>query len=382
MIRRQLALHGLTLLLFLAACAIRQQGAGPPTLPVAADASLQDVLDRAPAGARVLLAPARYVLTRPLAIRTRVELATQGAPDCAAGGCAVLALRMAGARPGERAITVTAGGTVLDHLVVEGDRADPARDDAQTCAGPRRPSMGGLGITAANVAIHDVTITGVSCYSATVADAGVRGLHFEHNRVIGNGTHDARAMWADGLTVTDGADDVIRGNLFRNDTDVALVLGGCRGCQVVDNRIEQTDAAAFAGLLVHAWPATSGDYTGTVVSGNTIDCGPDKLCGVGLGVGGRAWYISPTSGGVIAGNRIVGAAIGINVDDATGPVTMRDNTVADSGGPVRSRCGWWFAGPVNITAASRRFVDATAGVAMPAEDVTQRDVVGCLPGLA
>ena len=60
---------------------------------------------------------------------------------------------------------------------------------------------------------------------------------------------------------------------------------------------------------------------------------------------------------------------------------MQDNVVSVSGGPVRSRCGLWFAGPVNISPTSRRFVDPTAGVAMPAEAVTDRSFAGCLPGL-
>jgi hypothetical protein len=61
-------------------------------------------------------------------------------------------------------------------------------------------------------------------------------------------------------------------------------------------------------------------------------------------------------------------------------MTMRDNHVAESGGVVRSHCGGWDIGAVNISAASRRFVDATAGVAIPAEDVTSRDFSGCIPG--
>ena len=213
---------------------------------------------------------------------------------------------------------------------------------------------------------------------------GSSGLHFERNLVAGNGTHDRRGLWADGLTVIDGADDVIRGNVFRDNTDVQLVLGGCRDCLVADNRIEITDApdaGAFAGLLVHAWPMTSGDYTGSTITRNTIDCGAARRCGFGIGVGGRAWYASPTFGGTIAGNTVTRAQVGINVDDATGPVTMRDNTVTLSGGPVRSRCGLSFAGPVNISARSRPFVDATAGVATPVDGVTDRSFAGCLPGL-
>ncbi len=384
--RRQLSLHGLALLLVLAACALRQGSADPAACRAVDGPGLQHCLDQLADGAQLALAPGRYVLTQALELHRPVMLTTQGAPDCAQGGCATLVLRLAGpGNPFQRAITVSGAGSVLAHLAIEGGKADPARDDTRTCAGAGRPSMGGLAIAAPAVTVRDSLITQVACYSAVVADAGARGLRFEHNQVLSNGTHDRAAMWADGLTVIDGADDVVRGNLFRDNTDVQMVFGGCRNCTVADNTLEETDApgaGAFAGLLVHAWPATSGDYMGTVITGNHIDCGPARRCGFGLGVGGRAWYKSSTSGGRIVGNSVTRAAIGINVDDATGPVTMADNTVTVSGGPVRSRCGLWFAGPVNISEASRRYVDATAGVLMPAEAVTDRTFKGCLPGLS
>jgi hypothetical protein len=384
--QRQLALHGLALLLVLTACALRQQSADPAACRSLDGAGLQHCLDQLPDGAQLSLAPGRYVLTQALELHRPVTLTTRGAPDCAQGGCAVLALRLPpSGNPFLRAVTVSGAGSVLAHLTIEGGKADPARDDTRTCAGPGRPSMGGLAITAPSVTVRDSVITQVACYSAVVADAGARGLRFERNLVLSNGTHDRPAMWADGLTVIDGVDDAIRGNVFRDNTDVQLVLGGCRNCTVADNTLDETaapGAGAFAGLLVHAWPATSGDYTGTIITGNHIDCGPARRCGFGIGVGGRAWYQSPTSGGRIVGNSVTRAEIGINVDDATGPVAMADNTVTVSGGPVRSRCGLWLAGPVNISAASRRYVDATAGVKMPAEAVTDRTFRGCLPGLS
>ena len=272
---------------------------------------------------------------------------------------------------------------MLDHLVIEGPKADPARDDTAACRSLARPSMGDLAITASNVTITNSVIRDAACYSAVVVDEGVGGLRFTHNAVLSNGTHNQPSMWADGLTLIDGVNDVVRNNLFRDNTDVQLVLGGCLRCTVADNRFEASAnpaAASFTALLVHGWPATSGDYDGTVISGNSIDCGPGRGCGFGLAVGGRGWYTSPTSGGVIAGNTIRHAAIGINVDNATGPVTMRNNQVSDSGGVVISHCGLLFAGPVNIAEASRRFVDPTAGVDMASEAVTDHDFYGCLPG--
>ncbi len=383
---RQLWLHGLALLLVLAACTVRDRLAAPAGCPADLQGGLQACLDGLRPGATLALPPGRIVLTQPLVIRRRVTLRTAGrsAPCGLDGaGCAVLALRMAGPAPSQRAVTVAGAGSVLDHLVIEGGKADPARDDAAACRGPGRPTMGALAITAPGVTISDSVVRDAACYSAMVADPGATGLRFVGNAVLSNGTHDRAALWADGLTVIDGVDDVIRGNLFRDNTDVQLVLGGCLRCTVADNRLEVSDtpaAASFAGLLVHGWPSSSGDYAGTAITGNAVDCGPGRRCGFGIGVGGRAWYASPMSGGLIAGNTVARAQVGINVDDATGPVAMRDNAVTESGGPVRSHCGLWFAGAVNVSAASRRFVDATAGVAMPAEGVTDRDFAGCLPG--
>jgi hypothetical protein len=378
MIRRQLCLQGLIwLVAALAACALHQPHPS---------GSLQDQLDALAPGATLALPAGRLVLTQPLVLRQRVTLTTQNASGpCREDGanCATLALRPL---PGGRArppVTLAAAGIVLDHLVIEGAKADPARDDTAACQRRGKAALGGLFVTADTVTIRDSVIRDVVCYSAVVVEAGADGFRFERNAVLSNGSHDRREMWADGLTIIDGTNDVIRDNLFRDNTDVQLVLGGCLRCTVADNRLAETDApdaGAFAALLVHGWPHTSGDYAGTQIIRNTIDCGPSHKCGFGLGVGGRAWYVSPTSGGLIADNHVSRAAIGINVDDATGPITLRNNRVTESGGVVHSHCGDWLTGAVNITPASRRFVDPTAGVGMGAEDVTDRSFAGCIPG--
>lgn len=377
------------MLAVLAVCVVRQASGADQCHALAADgaagAVLQDCLDSLPAGSMLALPPVRIVLTQPLVLRHRVTLTTAriGEASCEAG-CATLVLRLvAPVSVTQSAITVAGSGSILDHLVIEGGKTDAARDDTKACNGPSRPAMGGLTVTASNVAITNSVVRDVACYSAVVVDAGADGFRFEGNALLSNGTHDKRGMWADGLTLIDGVNAVVRGNLFRDNTDVQLVSGGCLRCTVTDNRLEETSApgaGAFAGLLVHGWPHTSGDYAGTVVMRNTIDCGPAHACGFGLGVGGRGWYESPTSGGLIAGNSVTRAKIGINVDGATGPVTMRDNQVTHSGGVVASHCGDWLVGPVNIAPGSRPFVDTTAGVAMAAEAVTSRSFAGCLPG--
>ncbi len=394
MVRRQLCLQGAALLVVLAACTVRQQARGLnacrqlSTSPAPTGLQLQDCLDSLPPGATLALPPIRFVVMQPLVLRRRVTLTTAGASGGRCGedgaGCAILALRLApSADPAQRAVTVAGSGSRLDHLVIEGGKADPARDDAAACNGIGRASMGGLAITGREVTITGTVVRDVACYSAVVADPGADGLRFEDNAVLDNGTHDRHAMWADGLTLIDGANDVVRHNLFRDNTDVQLVLGGCLRCTVSGNRLEETTrpgAGAFAGLLIHGWPHTSGDYAGTTISGNAIDCGPARACGFGLGVGGRAWYASPTSGGLVAENAVSRAQVGIDVDGVSGRVAMRDNRVIESGGMVASHCGEWLAGAVNIAPDSRRFVDATAGTGLAAEAVTSRSFAGCIPG--
>ena len=140
-------------------------------------ANLLPCLDQLPSFGRLALQPGRYVITRPLVLRRPLTLTTQGAPDCTAGRCAVLVLRIA--EPGgplDRAITVAGAGSVLDHIAIEGGKADPARDDAKACGGRGRPSMGGIAVTAPGVTIRDSVVASVACYTAVQADAGVERL--------------------------------------------------------------------------------------------------------------------------------------------------------------------------------------------------------------
>lgn len=349
--------------------------------------ALQPCADSLPNGATLALPPVRLVLTRPLLLRRPVTLTTAGAagrPRCPddGAGCAVIALRIED-RPGDtgQPITVAGAGSMLDHLVIEGGKVMP--DAAARCRGAGRPMMGGVAVRAPNVTVRDSVLRDMACFSALVAEPGADGLRFTGNAVLSNGTHGADQMWADGLTVTDATNAVIRDNLFRDNTDVQLVLGGCLRCTVANNTLLQTDAdgaGAFAGILIHGWPHTSGDYDGTLVTANLVDCGPQRRCGFGIGYGGRAWYPSAASGGTVSGNVVRRAAIGISVDDATGPVTMAGNRVEQAGGPVRTRCGVVQAGAVNITERSRPYLDATAGVDVPAASVTRVDFAGCLPG--
>jgi len=177
-----------------------------------------------------------------------------------------------------------------------------------------------------------------------------------------NGTHNVNMMWADGLTIHDAKALRVTGNLFLDNTDVQLILGGCADCTVSDNRFRHSAAEAggsFADLMIQAWPggATSGRYDGSTFSNNDVDCGAAHRCGFGIMIGGLPWYQAPTSGGTVKDNRVRNAMLGINIDGLSGPMAIGANHVAPAPGRYPASCGvrsTTFG--INIAPSSRRFV--------------------------
>jgi hypothetical protein len=95
-----------------------------------------------------------------------------------------------------------------------------------------------------------------------------------------------------------------------DNTDIDLIFGGCQDCVIQSNVITHTDdltGGSFAALMIQKWPSTSGDYSGTDISGNVIDCGPNRDCGSALYIGSEGWYDETPFGSQVPGQ--VDAAI-------------------------------------------------------------------------
>ncbi len=115
--------------------------------------------------------------------------------------------------------------------------------------------------------------------------------------------------------------------------------------------------------MLQAFPSTTGNYTGTIVSGNRIDCGRARLCGYGIMIGANPWkagenprYPGAMFGGRITGNSVSNALIGINIDSPTGPTEIYGNQVQSSGGRYKSDCGERDWPGVNVAPGAARFV--------------------------
>lgn len=162
-------------------------------------------------------------------------------------------------------------------------------------------------------------------------------------------------MWADGVTIHDSRGARVEGNVFRANTDVQLILGGCRNCTIRRNVFRHSASfihASFVELMLHAWPNSSGDFSRSITSENDINCGVARRCGYGIMIGGEPWYPTRTLGGMVSDNRVAGALVALNVDRLTGPMTIVRNSASRSGGLADSDCGRRMWSAINISPQS------------------------------
>jgi parallel beta helix pectate lyase-like protein len=345
--------------------------------------ALAECLHRLPAGAKLPLPPGVYRLSTPLLIDRTMTITTAGIgagdPGCAQlapGRCATLLVDTSRwVKVRTMPVEVQADGVTFDHLVVRGAGATPDRRSA--CSGQAwRPGSGGIRVSGSSFTLRKSVIRDFTCYSALEVTAAAKSPTLEFNVIGPNGQHLAN-LWSDGVTVHDSDHANVTGNLFVDNTDVQLIFGGCRACIIENNRFRHTGAfssGSFAELMLQAWPNTSGDYAGTVVRGNSIDCGGQRRCGYGIMIGSAPWYPGRMSGGVIAGNQVSNAMIGINIDALSGPVEVEHNVVRSSGGRFSSHCGARDWPAVNVGPTSRRYLK---GVPAQAEQGSV-NTAGCL----
>ncbi|MFN3795987.1 MAG: right-handed parallel beta-helix repeat-containing protein [Sphingobium yanoikuyae] len=314
------------------------------------------------------LSAGTYQLLTPLVIDRTVTIETASPPSGPAcsrdtgANCAVMAIGQMQAQPtaGVMPIEVSAPDVRFRSMAIVGKGDKDAAWQRSICLDPHsRPLGGAVRVRADNFEMANVLLKGTSCYTALEIVKGVKGVALNGNVIGPNGNHKIKDMWSDGVTVHDATNAVIENNIFQDNTDVQLIFGGCVACRIAKNRfIHSGDVvhASFAELMLHAWPDTSGNFAGSVTSGNSIDCGANRRCGYGIMIGGEPWYPSRASGGTVSGNRVNNALMGVNVDKLTGPMDIGDNIVANSGGTAKSDCGTEKWPAINISPDSQKFV--------------------------
>ena len=87
----------------------------------------------------------------------------------------------------------------------------------------------------------------------------------------------------------------------------SLILGGARNAQVTNNSLSQPGQVCFAAFSIDNFGGgTHGDFTGTIITGNTIDCSAARNCHFGMNLGSHVWGVAPnTLGGTITANTVI-----------------------------------------------------------------------------
>jgi hypothetical protein len=320
--------------------------------------ALQQCINNTPSGGTLAIPAATYgiatqvVINRPMTLRTS---GTAGSTQsCEAISCATLvATPSFNVNGGGFLVVENTTDVTIDHLVLDGNRGARLGTAAasQCAAGQNRWGFNARMSNCRSCRFTWNVSKNVLC--GTALELSGDDATVSNNIVRNNGQNSQNNMWADGLTIHYSDRATVTGNTLIDNSDVALILGGGRNAYVANNSIRQPGQVTFAGLMLDNFNgSTHGDFTGAVVTQNTIDCGASRNCHFGINLGPHAWYLSANIlGGSVYGNTVTNARQGINVDGAgtaASPLTLYGNTATGSPSSAGFLCGTRSTSNLNI----------------------------------
>ena len=323
------------MVLWLLALAFSDSPAGAEPCPVLSpndhipdSCALQQLLDR---GGQILLdAPASpdapgYILDRGLRLLVSGTSLTGRNPEAKA--------RMVSDPDiADAMLDAKADNFTLANLVFDGNR-DNRRHQLATCRGPRAKAYN-LILRGSGFKVHDLESTHALCGSAMAIEGS--DFRIYDNRVVDNGFDifeqpqfgTKTEAWSDGMTVWKCERGQIYNNTLADNTDIDIIVGGGRACQVLNNQISHHKKYAFGGLHVAWFPNGDGNHVDSLFGGNWISA-ESGLLHFGLMVGFHPWNADVwiENAGRIANNYTSGAGINLAVDGVR-KAEIVSNTVA------------------------------------------------------
>ncbi|GEM_PF-4742869 len=151
----------------------------------------------------------------------------------------------------------------------------------------------------------------------------------QDNYIAYNGTDEfAGGPWSDGITAISCDHGYIAHNVFVDNTDIDLAIGGGLGCTVELNTIGHFGKSSFSGLNIGNF--SGGDHTGSFYRANTIYSSSPNRMRMGLSIGSHMWDtgVWVLNAGNVTDNVIYGANINLVVDGIYGGTVQR-NTMHD-----------------------------------------------------
>ena len=327
-----------------------------------AHGALQQCINQTPVGGTLQIPAGTYRIGGTVTINKRMTFRTAGTAgvsgNCEASGvsCAVL--------KADPALNVTTGilnvsssNVVLDHLIIDGNRnarlSGAASATCQSTAAGSNRAGTNIFVSGCSNCSFTKSVTREALCGTGLSWVG-DGAIITNSVVRNNGNGVINRLWADGLTLLKSNNAIVTNNLFVNNSDVSLILGGSTNSTVTGNTIQQTDRVVFAAFMLSNFQDTQpGIFTGTTIANNTISCG-NFWCDFGIMLGHHPWLVSSNVvGGTVHNNSVANAWQPINIEGAgtlSNPITVYSNSI--SGFSVRTiGCGPGQTSAYNINTA-------------------------------
>lgn len=263
-------------------------------------------------GAQAVLCPgAVFSLGNPVTFTApNQQIYTQGLPTD--GTRAIL--RVTGG-----SLTTAISGNNQPGVTVENIQVDGNRPALGPLSGGALLEMGGggTGQTVQNITAHDtrswsdlhfiegaVTNSVPQCQNATIQD----------NLIGPSGTaapdQQGNSTWADGISLACG-NSMVQGNTIQDATDGGIVVFGAPGSTIQNNTIIARSQLLFGGINMVDYAPMNGNYTGTLVTHNTIDAA-GAFIKIGIAMGQQAWncLTGTDYGGTVTDNTLEGSYMG------------------------------------------------------------------------
>lgn len=211
------------------------------------------------------------------------------------------------------ALTNAIAGNNQPGIVIQNIQVDGSRSVFGHLNGTALIEIGGRGsdVTVQNIVAYDTrSWSTIHIFEGRVTD-GVpqcQNANISYNTIGPAGTPDGK--WADGISLACG-NSIVANNEITDATDGAIVVFGAPGSIIQDNAIVAATQTLLGGINMVDYAPTSGNYTGTLVTNNTIDA-RGALIKVGIAMGPAVWTCARTTnfGGTVTNNVLQGDYFG------------------------------------------------------------------------
>ncbi|KAG5729141.1 hypothetical protein E4T56_gene14007, partial [Termitomyces sp. T112] len=244
--------------------------------------------------------------------------------------------------------TTAVDGTCLScsGLRLRNVQIDGARRGAPPVNGGGNIEMGGENSDHLVEFVHSYDPRGWTCLHISEGTLNCNNSVVQNND-IGPCGSDTFQEWADGISMS-CMNSIVRNNMIQGATDGGIVVFGSPGTQVYNNTIWVLNHTLLGGINMVDYDPFNGDFSGTVVTNNTILGGfatdteePGEKLGnnfegaiikMGIAVGPRTWFgekfgDNVSSSGVVTNNQFGGAfTYAIAVSSAVN-FTIEENTL-------------------------------------------------------